>query len=76
MHKDTTKTRRFGVADLKVYPVGCTECKSYDFLYRAKYNYDERLFVELAFNLIYENNNPDEFKNIFKLKAGQRYLDY
>lgn len=53
VQKDTGKTRRFGVGDLKIYPVGCTDCKNYDFLYRVKYNYDERLFAELAFNLVY-----------------------
>lgn len=47
------KLRRFGLSDLVVYPIGCTNCKNYDFLYRVKYNYDETLFAEVAFNLIY-----------------------
>ena len=53
VQKDPTKSRRFGVSNLKVYPVGCSDCKNYDFLYKVKYNYDQRLFAELAFNLMY-----------------------
>ncbi len=76
MHKTAGKQRKFAISNLAISPAGCINCQNYDFLYRVKYNYDERLFAEMAFNLVYPNTNPAEFKNIFKLKAGDRYLDY
>lgn len=39
-------------------------------MYTVKYDYVETIFAQLAFNLVYINNNPEEFKNIFRLKAG------
>lgn len=30
----------------------------------------------MAFNLVYQNNNPEDFKNIFRLKVGDKYYDY
>ena len=45
--------RTFGVASLKVYPVGCQSCLIYPFTYRIQYNYDQALNVVVQFSRVY-----------------------
>jgi hypothetical protein len=42
----------------------------------VEYNYDEVLTVQVIFNRLYVNNDPDLFKTIFVLEVNGNKLDY
>ena len=61
---------------MAIFPIGCPQCEKYDFFYRIQYNTDSKLRVQITFNIIYENNDPDEFKNIFRLLVVGEEVEY
>jgi hypothetical protein len=69
-------TRRFGVANFQLFPVGCEDCENYPFQYQIDYNYDDSLNVHVEFNRVYVNNNASLFQEIFWLLINGNKVDY